>query len=141
MSITIVEGPEADRVEILRLDKEWAAAAATGQDLDRILSFWSDDATIFPPGSPALVGKAAIRQFVATGFQTPGFSVTWQTTRLTVSPAGDFAYGVGPNRFTYQGPDGKLVTAQGKAVTIWRKEPSGWKCVIDIWNDDPSTAG
>jgi ketosteroid isomerase-like protein len=82
-------GPEAERAEILRLDKEWAAVAAAGQDLDRILSFWSDDATLFPPGAPALAGKAAIRQFVATGLQTPGFSVTWQTTQLTVSPAGE----------------------------------------------------
>jgi ketosteroid isomerase-like protein len=96
---------EAERTEILRLDREWVAAAAVGQDLDRIVSFWSDDATVFPPGTPAVVGKAGIREFVVNGFRTPGFTVRWQTTQLTVSPAGEFAYGVGPNRFTYQGPD------------------------------------
>ncbi len=137
MTVT-TNDPEIERGEILRLDNEWTAAAADGRDIERVLSFWSDDATVFSPGAPAIVGKAAIRQFITSGYRTPGFSVSWKTIQLTVSPAGDFAYGVGPNRFTYPGADGKLVTAHGKAVTIWRKDPSGWKCVIDIWNDDPS---
>lgn len=30
------------------------------------------------------------------------------------------------------------ITVYGKAITVWRKEPSGiWKCVIDIWKEDP----
>ena len=137
MTLTIGD-PETERSEIVRLDKEWAAAAADGRDMERILSFWSDDATVFPPGAPAVVGKDAIRRFVAAAVQMPGFSITWRTTQLTISPAGDFAYGVGPNRFTYSGTGGTLVTTYGKAVTIWRKDPNGWKCVVDIWNDDPS---
>jgi ketosteroid isomerase-like protein len=137
---TTSPGPEHERAEILRIDREWAAAAASGRDLDRVVSFWSEDATVFPPGAPAVAGRAAIRDYVAKGFQMPGFSITWETTQLVVSPAGDFAYGTGPNRFTFQGPDGNLITAHGKAVTVWRKDPAGWKCVIDIWNDAPPAA-
>lgn len=126
------------RAEILRVDKEWATAASLGTDLERVLSFWSDDATVFPPGAPAVVGKAAIREYASASFRTPGFSVCWETTDVTVSPSGDFAYGVGQNRFTLPGPDGKPFTAHGKVVTIWRKDPMGWKCVMDIWNQDPT---
>jgi len=121
--------------QILRLDAEWSQAAQ-GRDVDRVVSFWADDATVFPPGSPPVIGKPAIREFVAKSFQTPGFSISWRTTRVVVSRSGDFAYGTGTNRMTFSGPDGKQVTVEGKAVTVWHREPDKvWKCVIDIWND------
>jgi ketosteroid isomerase-like protein len=140
MSVSSNVSLEAVRAEIQRADEEWAAAASAAQDLDRILSFWSEDATVFPPGAPAISGKTAIREFVANSLRTPGFSITWKTTQITVSPSGDFAYCTGPNRFTFQSPDGGVVTSYGKAVTVWRKDPAGWKCVVDIWNDDPAAA-
>ena len=52
---------EKERAAILQTDKEWLAAALEGRDLGRIVSFWTDDAIVFPPGSAAVVGKEAIR--------------------------------------------------------------------------------
>jgi uncharacterized protein (TIGR02246 family) len=121
------------RAEILRLDEEWARAAAEG-DLERILSFWADDASVFPPGSPALVGKAAIREYVAGSLRAPGFSISWKTSDLVVAASGELAYGIGANRVSFTAPDGKTVAIDGRAVTVWRKDAGGWKCVIDIWN-------
>jgi len=130
---------EAIRAEIFRLDREWATTASLGKDLERVLSFWSEDAQVFPPGAPAVVGKAAIRAYVGATFGKPDFSVWWETSGVTVSPSGDFAYAVGRNRFTFPGPDGKPMAAHGKVVTIWHNDPLlGWRCVIDIWNDDPA---
>jgi ketosteroid isomerase-like protein len=123
--------------EILRLDAEWARAAESG-DLERILAYWSDDATVLPPGSPALVGKAAIREYVARSLQMPGFRISWKTNDVEVAASGDLAYGVGTNRASFDGPDGKPVVVEGKAVTVWRKDAAGWKCVVDIWNDLPA---
>jgi uncharacterized protein (TIGR02246 family) len=121
--------------QILRIDAEWSGAAQ-GRDVDRVVAFWADDAIVFPPGSPPLEGKPAIREFVAKSFQTPGFSISWKTTKVTVSRSGDLAYATGTNRVSFTGPDGKQVTMEGKAVTVWRREKEGiWKCVIDIWND------
>jgi uncharacterized protein (TIGR02246 family) len=124
--------------EILRLDSEWARAAEAG-DLERVLSYWSDDAAVFPPGSPALLGKAAIREYVAQSLRTPGFRITWKTNDVRVAKSGDLAYGVGTNRVSFDGPDGTPVVLEGKAVTVWRKDAAGaWKCVVDIWNDAPA---
>jgi ketosteroid isomerase-like protein len=122
-----------DRTEILRLDAEWSKIAASG-DLERIVSFWADDASVLPPGSPPLVGKRAIRDYVEASLRTPGFSISWNTRDVVVSAGGDLAYGVGVNRVSFSGPDGKPVVIEGNAVTVWRKDPAGWKCVIDIWN-------
>jgi uncharacterized protein (TIGR02246 family) len=125
---------------IRKLDAEWSQAAQE-RDVDRAVSFWADDATVFPPGSPPVVGKAAIRAFVAKSFQTPGFSISWKTDRVAVSDSGDLAYTSGTNRVTYTGIDGKPATVDGKAVTVWGRTAGGtWKCVIDIWNDAPSPA-
>jgi ketosteroid isomerase-like protein len=123
---------------ILDLDKQWARAAAEGSNIDHIVSFWADDAMLLPPAMPAIVGKNAIRQFVEQSLAMPGFSITWETTDVTVSQDATLAYGVGRNKTTINDAQGKQITIHGKAITVWRKEPSGiWKCVIDIWNDDP----
>jgi uncharacterized protein (TIGR02246 family) len=133
------ETPPDARSEILRADVEWLQAVQA-RDVDRAVSFWADDAIVFPPGSPAVEGKAAIREYVTKSFQTPGFTVSWKTSAVELSGSGDVAYATGTNRVTFNAPDGKLVTVDGKAVTVWRRQKDGaWKCVIDIWNDAPPT--
>lgn len=127
----------AERAALLSTDKEWAAAAASG-DVERTVSYWTDDAILLPAGTRPLVGKEAIREFVAASFRTPGFSVSWESTEPKFATGRDLAYMVGRNKFTVRGPDGNLVTTTGNAVSIWRKEPDGaWRCVIDIGNADP----
>jgi uncharacterized protein (TIGR02246 family) len=132
-------GSQADtRSQILRLDAEWSRAAQE-RDVDRVVSYWAADAVVFPPGSPAVVGAPAIREFVVRSFQTPGFTISWKASAVEVSRGGDLAYATGTNRVTFNAPDGNPVVVEGKAVTVWRREPGGaWKCVIDIWNDTPA---
>lgn len=130
--------PEAERLAILKADQAWLAAVAA-KDVEGTLSFWTDDAMVFAPGQPVIAGKEALRQFVKQSFDLPGFSITWETHEVNLSPHGDFAYALGTNELRVPGPDGKLMTIRGRGVTVWRKEPDGaWKCVIDIWNDQPS---
>jgi uncharacterized protein (TIGR02246 family) len=127
------------QAEILRVDAEWLTAAQS-RDVDRAVSYWADDAIVFPPGSPAVSGRAAIREFVVKSFRTPGFTISWKTATVTVSSSGDVAYATGSNRITFNTPDGKTATVDGKTVVIWRRQKDGaWKCVVDIWNDMEST--
>jgi ketosteroid isomerase-like protein len=128
---------EREREALLKTDQEWAAEAASG-DIDRIVSYWSDDAVVLPPNRPPLVGKAAIRKFVAESKTIPGFGISWKATRAVIAAAGDMGYTVATNRITMTGADGKPAVIKGQAVTVWRKEPDGsWRCVLDIWNDGP----
>jgi ketosteroid isomerase-like protein len=120
------------------LDKAWAQAAAA-RDIEKTVSFWADDARVFPPGQPAVVGKEAIRKYVSEGFALPGFSIQWETSDFMVSASGDMAYGVGTNKVAFTSPQGTPVVEHGRAVTVWRKTSGGgWKCVVDIWNAEPS---
>jgi ketosteroid isomerase-like protein len=129
---------DEEAAALIRASRDWAAAAATG-DLERILSYWADDAIVLPPDQAALIGKAAIREFVRESLATPGFSITWEPEAATVGPACDLGYLVERNRLAFPDASGNVRTQHGKAVTVWRKDPSGaWKCVIDIWNGSPT---
>jgi len=131
---------EAERAALVRLDKAWAQAAAA-KDLEKVLSFWADDARVIPPGQPAVIGKEALRQYVSGAFAVPGFAIQWETSEFVVSAKADVAYGIGTNSVSVNGPDGKSITEHGHSVTVWRKDPSGaWKCVVDIWNAAPQAA-
>jgi ketosteroid isomerase-like protein len=109
-----------------------------GKDVERIASFWTDDATITPPGAPPVVGKAAIRTFVEQSLATPGFHIGWTPAQASLSADGTLGYTTGTNTTTLPGQDGKLMTVTGRYVTVWRRDASGaWKCVADIWNSGP----
>ena len=122
----------AEEAAIRTTDANWLAAA-TAHDLERVLPFWADDATILPPGAPAISGKAAIRQYVSGAFATPGFSITWKTEKVEVSHSGDLAYSTGTNRVSLTTPDGKSVIEENRGVVVWKKQPDGsWKCILEV---------
>ena len=127
----------AERAALFRADKAWSEAAAS-RDVEKVLSFWTDDASVFPPGQPPVVGKEALRRYVTGGFALPGFSIQWETSTFEVSAAGDIAHGVGTNVVTVNDPKGNVITERGRAVTVWRKGTDGqWRCAVDIWNAGP----
>jgi ketosteroid isomerase-like protein len=128
---------EADR--LLRRDAEWADAAAAGKDVDKIVSYWADDAVVIPQGQPIVEGKAAIRAFVTSSLAIPGFHIHWVSSKVSFSPDGRLAYMQATSEMTEPGPTGAPITLPGRAVTVWRREPDGqWRCVVDIWNDPPA---
>jgi ketosteroid isomerase-like protein len=132
----LVSGQEGDA--LIQRDREWAALAAQGRDVERIVGFWTEDATVFPPSAPALHGKAAIRDYVQKSLAIPGFQIQWRPASAATSEDGTLGYTTGENAVTVPGPDGKLITIAGRYTTIWRRDRGGdWKCVIDIWNSGP----
>ena len=128
------------RTELLRRDAEWAAVSSKGRDIERILSYWTDDAIVLPPGLPAISGKPALREYVESSWKIPGFRITWTSTDVTFSPDGNLAYMLGRNQVAMDGPDGMPVTMKGRGITIWRRDPDGeMRCVVDIWNAENPT--
>lgn len=129
----------AERTRLLRRDAEWAAAASDGRNIEGVLSYWTDDAVILPPGLPPVTGKAALREYVEGSMRIPGFRITWTSKDVAFSPDGNLAYLCSENSITMNAPDGTPTTTKGRAVTIWRRETDGeWRCAVDIWNAGPS---
>lgn len=129
---------ESERHRLLERDAQWAAISAQGRDVDSILSYWTDDARVYPPGMPPVSGKVALRGYVEGALAIPGFHITWASSEAHLSTDAQMAYLLGTNAVTLPGPGGEPVTTRGRGLTVWRREPDGeWRCAIDIWNDGP----
>jgi uncharacterized protein (TIGR02246 family) len=127
---------EGDKV--MQLSKEWSQTIAT-KDVDKIVSFWTDDAFLMQEGQAPLKGKQAIRKMVEESFKIPGFSISWQPQSVEVSDCGDMAYLIENAHVSFTDSMGKAITINNKAVSIWRKQADGtWKNVVDISTADPS---
>jgi ketosteroid isomerase-like protein len=128
----------AEGRKLLQRDAEWAQAASDGKDVEKIVSYWSEDAQVIEPGQPVYQGKAAIRAYVAASLKTPGFKIHWVSSNPVFSPDGKLAYMPGVDEMTVPGPSGALMTVHTRGISIWRRDPDGeWRCVVDIANESP----
>jgi len=126
----------ADVNAILEIERG-AREAVVAKDLDRYVSNYADDASLFWPGAPVVTGLTAIREFMRTFLSIPAFSLSFETANVEVSQAGDFAYSCGTNKVTLVDPNGKSMQDRGKYLTVYRKQPDGrWKVVADMGNSD-----
>lgn len=127
-----------EQAKLLRRDAEWADLASTGKDVEKIVSYWSDDAILVFPGQPLLEGKSAIRAYVEASLKTPGFKIHGVSEKPVFSPDGKLAYMRGTDEITVPGPNGAPVTMQLRGISVWRIDSDGqWRCVVDISNEQP----
>jgi ketosteroid isomerase-like protein/quercetin dioxygenase-like cupin family protein len=125
---------EQERMALLEADRQWSQAAT---DLDLFMSYYTSDATSYPPGMPALVGPDAIRKTFTEMYSVPGFSLSWTADKAEVSASGDVGYTTGTYDLTMGG-----VKDSGKYITLWRKQPEGtWKVTADIFNSNLPPGG
>jgi ketosteroid isomerase-like protein len=126
--------------KLLRRDAEWADLATAGKDVEKVVSYWTDDAILIFPGQPVLEGKAAIRSYVTASFNTPGFKIHWVSQKPVFSPDGEFAYMQGTDELTVPGPNGGTMTLHLRGISVWRLDSDKqWRCVVDISNEAPPT--
>src|ERR1051326_2005986 len=125
----------SDAAQAIRdADMAWSKAASAG-DLNAIVSFYSDDATLLSPNAPVVKGKDAIRKEwdgIMKGF---GNTLHWQPTKAEAAKSGEIGYTIGTYEGTFTPPNGKPVHDKGKYLEVWKKQADGkWKCVADMYS-------
>lgn len=126
---------KAEGEKLMQLSREWSKHAST-RDVDKIVSFWSDDAVLFSNGRPAVNGKNELRKMVEESMNIPGFKISWEPVTAEVSESGDMAYIIEKNEMTVPDSTGRPVVIKGNVVTVWKKNAAGeWKAVVDISAD------
>lgn len=125
---------EQEKSALLARDREWSQSV---KDIEKFLSFYAADATVYLAGMPKATGPQAIRTAWSEMLSAPGGSVQWAAEKAEVSAAGDVGYTTGAYKMTMNNAAGNPATETGKYVTTWRKQPDGqWKVAEDIGNSD-----
>jgi uncharacterized protein (TIGR02246 family) len=121
------------------LDEQWSKAAGA-KDVDKTVSYYSEDAVVMPPNGPSATTKEAIRTLWKDLLTDA--SISWKTKEVEVAQSGDLASLSGTYEVTLNDPSGKEVNDRGKYVEIFKKQADGrWKVIVDIWNSDlPASA-
>jgi uncharacterized protein (TIGR02246 family) len=133
---TAAAGDTKIEQDLRDLDAKWSAAAAA-KDIDKTVSYYSEDAVVMPPNAPSAKTRETIRTAWKEMLTTPGAAIRWKTTKVEVAKAGDLACVSGTYEETMTEASGKAVKDHGKYVAIFKKQADGtWKVVADIWNSD-----
>jgi ketosteroid isomerase-like protein len=128
----------AEGEKLMQTSREWSKVAGT-DSLEKILSYWAEDAVVLPPGYPPVKGKEAIKNMLMKNAQIPGFKISWEPLSVSVSKSGDMAFLMEQNQITVNDSTGRSIITINKGVTVWRKESDGsWKNIVDTWNAAPS---
>jgi ketosteroid isomerase-like protein len=135
---------EAERAALMAADDAFSEAYSASDDPTSTLSAqFLDDVNVLAPDVPMARGKEASMAIFAALEALPEYSLSWKAEIAEVGGAADLGYTIGPYRMEFQDPDGNLVVADGKFMTIWKKQSDGaWKVAVDMFNlDGTSPAG
>ena len=127
----------ADEKAIRDVEVAWSSDWAT-RDVDKILSYYADDATLMIPDMPLIKGRNAMKPGLTALLTDKNVSLSFVTSTVEVSKSGDLAYTQGTYSMTHTDPKSKkVVTEKGKSVTVYKKQADGsWKAIEDINNED-----
>ena len=123
---------DADIKAIKDIEAQWNKDFAA-KDVDKVVSYYTDDAVFMMSGMPAASGKAAIQKIDQQALSDPAFDVQFESTRVEVSRSGTMAYSLGNYTQTMTDPmTKKVVHDKGTYVTVYVKQPDkSWKAVAD----------
>ena len=110
----------ADEKMLRDLDAQWSAAAGA-RDLDKVVSYYSEDATVMAPNAGSATTKETIRNVWKDDLANHNLTIGWKPTKVEVARSGDIACVSGTYEET---KDGKL-SDKGKYAEVWEKQTGG----------------
>lgn len=130
---------QADVQAILDLERRVFDAQIAG-DFDAWLNCFAEDAIVMAPNMPALMNKAAIRQWNAPYWEK--FFLHEESDAREVEVAGDWAFIRAHWTWTLTPRDGgKIVEDTGNSIWILRRQhDNSWKIARGIYNSEKSVA-
>jgi ketosteroid isomerase-like protein len=123
-------------VKSIRTWYENYTEAINSSDIERILSYESDDICYYPANQPFFSGKENLRKWFISYFNY--FIPTENFTYLDFKVYGDFAYVIG--KYSIRGKikqTGEEFKDNGKFTNFFKRQSAGnWICTQSLWNSD-----
>ena len=106
-------------------------------DADGVAALYAEDGVVMAPGAPAVVGRAAIRDFIASDIEnSKAAGLAFKGDEVTDGAVeGDMAWIKGS--FSLSDSSGTTVDT-GKYLTVYRRTNGQWQIIRDMWNSDAS---
>jgi uncharacterized protein (TIGR02246 family) len=126
----------ADLANIKAKVLDWMAAYNAG-DADGVAAMHAEDGVVMAPGAVTVVGRAAIRDFIAADIansKAQGFVFTGDESSDGAID-GNTGWTVGT--FAVTDSSGATV-GTGKYLTVYERINGEWQIIRDMWNSDPS---
>src|SRR2546423_1379135 len=111
-------------------------AAINSNDIETLMADLTDDIVYQAPAEPEIIGKDAVRKWVAGYFGA--YRTKWEKTSIGFTVIGDWAF----ERYEYESTDvnkktGAVTTNKGKGINIFRRGADRkWRVAIDGWSSD-----
>ena len=115
-----------DRLVSLSLDRDW----------DAFLELLTDDVVFLPPDELAVIGKAAVADFL----EAYPIMTQFNTSIGSADGRADHAAALGPFDITVETEEGETRMV-GKWLATYRKEWGRWRMATDCWNLDAPMEG
>jgi ketosteroid isomerase-like protein len=103
--------------DLRNLDAKWSAAAGA-KDIDKTVSYYSDDAVVMPPNALSAETNETIRTAWKEMLPTPGAAIRWKATKVEVAKSDDLAGVSETYELTMNDVSGKPVNDHGKYVEV-----------------------
>ncbi len=98
-------------------------AGANSKDAARIARLYAEDATLLPPGSPPIKGRANIQAFWDAFIKAGATDA--HVEMKTMETSGDYAYEIGAWQAVLTNPQtGAAGTVTGKYLVVWKRQPN-----------------
>ena len=109
-------------------------SAAAAKSASKLASFYTDDATLLPPGSPLINGKSNIQRFWQTFLDAGAADPKLRT--VSVEASGELAYEIGTYDAIMPNPQGGgTARSSGKYLVVWKRQATGnIKIVADMFS-------
>lgn len=102
---------------------------------DSVAALFAEDGVMMPPNAPAVTGRAAIRDYLASGPTPAGTTVTF--TALEVHAVGPMAVERGSYVFAMPAMGtAPPMAIHGKYLVHWRMVDGTWLQASTSWSDD-----
>jgi uncharacterized protein (TIGR02246 family) len=122
------------RTEVLAIAQAWEKCA-NDRDARGIAGLYAENATLLPPGQPAISGRQNIQEFWQ-GFLDAGASDA-RLKSVQIVGSGDLAYEVGEFSAMMPQPSGGTAPGTGKYLVVFGRQPDGkLKMVADMFSSN-----
>jgi ketosteroid isomerase-like protein len=127
----VLKGPKDEINSIIKASERFSAYYMNS-DIDGLVSIYTSDAKILPPGADIISGHDAIKK----RWTLPdGVTILHhKSIPEEIEVMGSTAYDVGYYEGRTKKVNGEEESWRGKYVIVWKKEGGDWKMYLDIWN-------